>query len=67
MARQQIGQESLCLGVEQKRSGCLDELSCVIDWNEMTGFAMSEATPERKIRPCRLSHDPGPGRLSGLA
>ena len=35
MARRQIGQESLSFGVEQKSSGCLDELSCVIEWNEI--------------------------------
>ena len=35
MARRQIGQESLSFGVERKGSGCLDELSCVIDWREI--------------------------------
>ena len=35
MARRQIGQESLSFGVERKGSGCLDELSCVIDWSEI--------------------------------
>jgi IS5 family transposase len=35
MARRRIGQESFCFGVERQRAGCLDELSCVIDWSEI--------------------------------
>ena len=35
MARRRIGQESFGLGVEPQRAGCLDDLSCVIDWREI--------------------------------
>ena len=35
MARRRIGQESLSFGVARRRAGCLDELSCVIDWGEI--------------------------------
>ena len=35
MARRQIAQESLGFSVERNRGGCLDELSCVIDWGEI--------------------------------
>ncbi len=35
MARRRIGQESFGFGVERQRAGCLDDLSCVIDWSEI--------------------------------
>ena len=35
MARRRIGQERFGFGVEPQRAGCLDDLSCVIDWNDL--------------------------------
>ncbi len=35
MARRRIGQESFGFGVERQQAGCLDDLSCVIDWSEI--------------------------------
>jgi hypothetical protein len=50
LARRQTGQESLSFGAEQKRSSCLDELPCVIDWNEIDRRVFS-------VVPC-LSRNP---------
>ena len=35
MAHRRIGQESFGFGVEPQRVGCLNDLSCMIDWSEI--------------------------------